>query len=123
MSIELAHGIVRRHVMLSKVCAVWIVVLIILPFTAPLSSVTLEELMPRRGDYDGLATSSSSPAAEVTRPTVSHAAPVPVPEGRFLTRLHGSSTVVSVPHPDRTHHGVPPSSDRSSATRSAVLRI
>ena len=109
--------------MLSKVCAVWIVVLIILPFTAPLSSVTLEELMPRRGDHDGLATSSSLPAAAVTRPTVSHAAPVPVPEGRFLTRLHGSNVVVSAPLPERTHHGVTLCFDRSSATRSAVLRI
>jgi hypothetical protein len=109
--------------MLSKVCAVWIVVLIILPFTAPLSSVTLEELMPRRGGHDGLATSSSSRAAEVTHPTVSHTTPVPVPEGRFLTRLHGSSVVVSLPLPERTPPGVPPRSDRSSAIRSAVLRI
>jgi hypothetical protein len=109
--------------MLSKVCAVWIVVLIILPFTAPLSSVTLEELMPRSGDYDGPATSSSSssPAADVTRPTISH--PVPVPEGRFLTRLQGSSVVFSAPLPERTPHVVPPRSDRSSAIRSAVLRI
>jgi hypothetical protein len=108
--------------MLSKVCAVWFVVLIILPFTAPLSSVTLEELMPR-GDHDVLATTSSLPATAATHTTAAHVARVPAPNGRFLTRPHAPSSGVSAALQDRTPRGVPRSSDSSSATGPTVLRI
>jgi hypothetical protein len=109
--------------MLSKVCAVWIVVLIILPFTAPLSSVTLEELMPRRGDRGGLAASFSLPAAEAPHAAVSHAASIPVPESRFLTRLHTPGVVLSAPLQEPTRRAVPPVFGTSSMSCPAVLRI
>jgi hypothetical protein len=121
LSIEFARAF-RRHVMLSKVFAVWIVVLIVLPFTAPLSSVSLEGLWPKPGHHDGPAT-SSLPAAGVRPLASAHAGSMPVPNGRFLTRQHAPRIVGGAPIQDRTHRCVSRPSDSFSAALPAVLRI
>jgi len=109
--------------MLTKIFAVWIVVLIVLPFTAPLSSVTLEGLWPKPGHRDGPGTSSSLPAGAVKPSASVHAGSTPVPRGRFLTRQHAPRIVVGAPVQDRTHRCIPRPSDSFSAALPAVLRI
>ena len=76
--------------MLSKVCAVWLVLLVILPFTAPFSMFDLHEWQAPRAHASGRAPASKTPETMLDHAPLSHAVPLPPRVGRTrlaLTRL------------------------------------
>jgi hypothetical protein len=96
--------------MVARVCAVWLAVLVLLPFTPPFSTVDLADLA---GHADGSAQShdrgesspsSPRPAPAVARAGMVHALLLPARGGRNragLSRLRLFSFVTFVPHLDR----------------------
>jgi hypothetical protein len=111
---------------LAKICAAWLVVLVMVPFTAPFSAFDLGDLLPTQPDGIAGASSSTRPTTGIARATLSHAVPFPPRASRLrvaMTRLRLSSREAIDHHPDRlplatsTFHAVHPSS------RPTVLRI
>ena len=68
--------------MLSKVCASWLIVLVLLPFTAPFSMFDLTELLSGQSVDSLGAPSSTTPTAALTRAALSRAVPFPLRAAR-----------------------------------------
>jgi len=67
--------------MLSRVCAAWLVALIVLPFSAPFSTCDLETLFPAANRHAPAHPGSPSPATLLAHAT-SHAIPMARSAGR-----------------------------------------
>ena len=90
--------------MLSRVCAGWLVVLVLLPFTAPFSTFDLIDLLSgQRVDTTGTPSPSPTPStAASTHAVLARAVPCPLRPARLrpvLTRLRDSSVVPGAPVP------------------------
>jgi hypothetical protein len=69
--------------MISKLCAAWLVVLVLLPFTAPFSSFDLRDWQPAAAARGvGLAPDSRPPLAVTNHAVLSRAVPLPPRTGR-----------------------------------------
>jgi len=112
----------------AKICAAWLVVLVMVPFTAPFSTFDLRDLAPTLPDGLAGAPSSTRPTTAIAKTTLSHAAPLPPRVSRLrlrvvTARLRLSSLVLNPHHGDRlplaasTRHAEHPS------VRPTVLRI
>jgi hypothetical protein len=111
--------------MLSKFFAAWLVVLVMVPFTAPFSAFSLSDLRWDAGQPTDPA-SSSAPAVAAAPSTPSHAVPIPRGTSRqrlWLTRLRLPNVAIIAPLAAHVCRHAPSFSDSQSATRSAVLRI
>ena len=85
--------------MVSKVCASWLVVLVLLPFTAPFSMFDLTELLSGPG-VDSMGAPSTMPTAVLTRAALSRAVPFPMRAARQRkapTRLSAASVATIAP--------------------------
>ena len=80
--------------MLSKVCASWLVVLVLLPFTAPFPTFDLSDLQPKPSRHLGVP-HSKTPVAALSHVALSRAAPFPA---RAASRLRLSLSRLRSPH-------------------------
>jgi hypothetical protein len=112
--------------MLSKVCASWLVVLVLLPFTAPFSTFDLTALLPARSRNLG-APPSKTPSAALTRAALSRAMPfLPRPASRArptLARTRARAAAGLAPVAADAPSGVAPTDAVHPLRRSPVLRI
>ena len=95
--------------MLSKVCASWLTVLVLLPSTAPFSICDLTDLLRARSVDSMGAPSSTAPKPAVTRAALSLAEPFPMRAARHrpaLARFGASSVVTMAPVPAPRLSGV-----------------
>jgi hypothetical protein len=116
--------------MLARVCAVWLAVLVLLPFTAPFATVDLADFT---GQADGAMqsqgeTSPASPrhAPAIVRAGVVHALPLPPRGGRHragLSRLRLFSLLTFVPQLERASAGAPADATARPPAARTVLRI
>jgi hypothetical protein len=111
--------------MLSKVCATWLIVLVLLPFTAPFSTFDLADVLPDRSD--GLRTpSSGTPTASLSRAVLSRAVPLPPRIGRLrltLSRVRAPHVAAAVQAAAPTLSGALPIHFVHPPSRPTVLRI
>ena len=94
--------------MLSKVCASWLIVLVLLPFTAPFSIFDLSELLTGGSNNAMGRPSSRTPMAALARAALSGGVPVPLRAVRHrsaLTRLRASSPAAIAPVPTPRLYG------------------
>ena len=119
---------VAAVVVLAKLCAAWLVVLVMVPFTAPFSTFDLRDLAPTPTNGIAGAPSSTRPTTAIAKATWSHAVPFPPRVSRLrlrvvTARLRLSSLVVNPHHGDR----LPPAASTLHAEhpsgRPTVLRI
>jgi hypothetical protein len=85
--------------MLSKVCATWLMVLVVLPFTAPFSTIDMSDVVPGQSDRAGTLP-SKVPAAALTHAVLPRAVPFPTRASRLrlaLDRLRTRGVVVGAP--------------------------
>lgn len=111
--------------MFSKVCSAWLVILVMLPFTAPFSAFNLADLLPGTTHHDRDA-SPQLPRAAADHTAVSSGAPLPPGFARLrldLTRLRGPHVVTVSFVTELTYEAASLLDDRHSATRPSVLRI
>jgi hypothetical protein len=118
--------------MLARGCAVWLAVLVLLPFTPPFSTVDLADLI---GQPDGAAQShddganspsSPRPAPAIARAGIVHALPLPMRGGRNragLSRLRLFSFVTFVPRLERASAGTSADGAAGPPAAPTVLRI
>ena len=109
--------------MLFKLCASWLVVMVLLPFTAPLSTFDGPAL-PRASRRTG-SLPAKMPFAEVTRAVLFRPAPLPVRGSRLrvaLDRLHAPDGAAVVAGMRATAGGFPTVVVRQASTPT-VLRI
>jgi len=111
---------------LAKVCAVWLVVLVWMPFTAPFSTVDLVDLLAGHRHGTTRAASPNRPTTAVTRASLSHAVPLPPRVGRLrvdMGRVRHCSLIAASPHTEQAPVQTSASPAASPASRSTVLRI
>ena len=111
---------------LAKVCAVWLVVLVWMPFTAPFSTVDLVDLLAGHRHGITRAASPNPPTTAVTRASLPHAVPLPSRVGRLrvdMGRVRLCSLVAASPHLERAPVQTSASPAVGPASRSTVLRI
>jgi hypothetical protein len=92
---------------LSRVCAVWLVTLILLPFSAPFSTCDASSLFASEAQSD--ETSSASPFDASTDTGASHALPVARPGLRVKLAVSATTTAIQLTPPsapDRGRHDV-----------------
>jgi hypothetical protein len=85
--------------MLSKACASWLVLLVLLPFTPAFSTPMIVEILPGTPN-DCAERRSSIPTAALTHGALLGAVALPNRLGRLrpaMTRLHGSAVVPNRP--------------------------
>jgi hypothetical protein len=112
--------------MLSKVCATWLIVLVLLPFTAPFSTFDLADFLPGQSDGALGMPPSGTPPASLTRAVLSRAVPFPPRIGRLrltLSRLLAPHVATAVPAAAPTLSGALPIHFVHPPSRPTVLRI
>ena len=102
--------------MLSKVCASWLVVLVLLPFTAPFSTFDLTALLPARSRNLGTAP-LKTPSAALTRAALSRAMPfLPRPAPAACGRPSPGPVPATPPAAHRSRPPRRPASRRSTSS-------
>jgi hypothetical protein len=112
--------------MLSKVCASWLIVLVLLPFTAPFSMFDLTEVLSRPGGASMGTPSSPTPMAALTRAALSREVSFPMRAARHrpaLTRLRAASILAIAPVPTSRSYGALAINIVHPLTCPIVLRI
>jgi hypothetical protein len=112
--------------MLSKVCASWLIVLVLLPFTAPFSTFDLADFLPGQSDGAIGIPFSGTPTASLTRAVLPRAVPFPSRMGRLrliLSRLRAPNLSAAVPAAAPTLFGSVPIHFVPPPSRPSVLRI
>jgi len=113
--------------MVSKICAAWLIVLVVLPFTAPFSAFDLRTWNAAQNrDGIGLAPSSKAPAAVTSQAALARAVPLPPRVGRqrlALSRVRMPLAITAVPHTARVARDVLTSPAVPPASRLIALRV
>jgi hypothetical protein len=112
--------------MLTRLCALWLIVLVLLPFTAPFSTFDLTDLFPGPSDGIAAAPRSALPTTAIARAAFSHAVPFPPRMSRLrvaVTRLRLSNVTASMQRSERRPLDTATIHALRSSSRSAVLRI